>query len=185
MIGGKPDAVGIVAAEHRHVGALDRARDQHRRQAVVLGEPDVFGRRADGRRHDDAVGAELQQRVDEGALLFQLVVVVGEEEGLAAAVELAFDRAQDLGEERVHDVVDDDADDAGARGPEAGGAAVVDVADGARMLLDALARGIGDQRAVAQRQRYRRRRHATSASAIVESLIFCASAGLPPDKVAI
>ena len=117
-------------------------------------------RRADGRRHDDAVGAELQQRVDEGALLFQLVVVVGQDEGLAAAVEFAFDRAQDLGEERVHDVVDDDADDARARGAQAGGAAVVDVADGAGMILDAVARRVGDQRTVAQRQRYRRGRHA-------------------------
>ena len=162
MIGRQPDAVGIVAAEHRHVGALDRARDQHRRQAVVLGEPDVLGRRADRRRHDDAVGAELQQRVDEGALLLQLIVVVGEEEGLPAAVELAFDRAQDLGEERVHDVVDDDADDARARGAQARRAAVVDVADGAGMLLDALARGVGDERAVAQRQRDRCRRHATA-----------------------
>ena len=160
VIGGKPGAVGIVAAEDRHLRAFDGARDQHRRQAVLLGHDDVFGRRADGRRHDDAVGAELQQRVDEGALLFELVVMVGQDEGLPAAVELALDRAQDLGEERVHDVVHDDADDARARGAQAGGAAVVDIADGARMVLDAVARGVGNERAVAQRQRYGRRRDA-------------------------
>ena len=76
VIGGKRRAVGVVAAKHRHAGALDRARDQHCRQAVFLGHDDVPGRRADGRRHDDAVGAELQQRVDEGALLFKLIVMV-------------------------------------------------------------------------------------------------------------
>ena len=83
--------------------------------------------------------------------------MVGQDEGLPAAVELAFDRAQDFGEERVHDVVHDDADDARARGAQAGGAAVVDIADGAGMFLDAVARAVGDQRAVAQGQRNRGR----------------------------
>jgi hypothetical protein len=55
--------------------------------------------------------------------------------------------------------VDDDTDDTRARGPEARRAAIVDIADGARMLLDALARLVGDKRRIAKRQRYRGRRY--------------------------
>ncbi|MGC3944245.1 MAG: hypothetical protein QM762_06965 [Chryseolinea sp.] len=80
--------------------------------------------------------------------------MVRQDEGLPAAVELAFDRAQYLGEEGVHDVVHDDPDDARTRRAQAGGAPIVDIADGARMLLDAVAGGVGDERAVAQGQRY-------------------------------
>ena len=160
MVGGEPGAVGVVATKHRHFRALDRAGDQHRRQAVLLGHDDVLARRPYRRRHDDPVGAELQQRVDEGALLLELVVVVGEDKGLPAAVELAFDRAQYLGEERVHYVVHDDPDDARPRGAKARRAAVVYVADGAGVILDAVAGGVGDERAVAQRERHRGGRNA-------------------------
>jgi hypothetical protein len=86
--------------------------------------------------------------------------VVGQDEGLPASVEFGLDRFEDLGEERVHDVVDDDADDARARRPETRRAAIVDVADRPRMFLDAFARGGGDERAVAQGERYGRRRDA-------------------------
>ncbi len=103
---------------------------------------------------------ELEQRVDKSALLLQLVVVVGQQERLAAAVELALDGAQYLGIERVHDVVHDDADDTGAGGAQRGGAAIVDVADGAGVLLDAVACRARHQRAVAQGQRNRGRRDA-------------------------
>jgi len=55
--------------------------------------------------------------------------------------------------------VDDDADDARARRAQGCRAAIVDIADRAGVLLDALARGIGDQRAVAQGKRNRRGRN--------------------------
>ena len=83
-------------------------------------------------------------------LLFDGIVVVGENEGVPAAVEFALDRLEDFAVERVHDVVHDDADDAGPRRPEAGGAAIVDIAERARLILDLVAGHGGDQRTVAQ-----------------------------------
>src|SRR5690606_2794781 len=118
------------------------------------------GRRADGRRHDDPVRAQLQQRIEEIALFLDLVVVIGQDESLAAAVELHLDGAQYLGEERVHDVVYHDADEARARRAKARGAAVVDIADLAGVFLDALARLVGDERTVAKGKRNGRGRHA-------------------------
>ena len=160
MVGGKRGAVGIVAAEHGHMRALDIARDQHGRQAVILGHADVARGRIDGRGHDHAIGAELQQRVDEGALLVQLVIVVGQQEGLARAIQLMFDGAQDFRIERIHDVVDDDAHDARAGGPQRRCAPIVDITDLARMFLDAFAGRSGHQRTVAKCERHRCRRHA-------------------------
>ncbi len=73
------------------------------------------------------------------------------------AVEFALDRLQDFAVERVHDVVHDDADDAGARRAEAGGAAIVDIAERARLFLDPVAGDGGHQRAVTQGERHRGR----------------------------
>ncbi|MNT63425.1 hypothetical protein D3C72_2012410 [compost metagenome] len=84
--------------------------------------------------------------------------MVGKDEGLLVAVELGFDRLQDFPVERVHDVVHDDADNAGARGPEAGGAAVVDITERARLFLDLVACEGRHQGTVTQCQGYRCRR---------------------------
>ncbi len=70
--------------------ALDTARDEHNRQAIVFGKLDILGRRADSRRHDDAIRAKLQKRVHEGALFVQLVTMVGQDESLARTVEPRF-----------------------------------------------------------------------------------------------
>ncbi len=75
--------------------------------------------------------------------------MVGKNESVAAAVELAFDRLQDFAIERVHDVVDDDADDPRPRCPEARCAAIVDIAQRARLILDLLAGIRRHQRTVA------------------------------------
>ncbi|MNL36261.1 hypothetical protein D3C87_1583320 [compost metagenome] len=80
--------------------------------------------------------------------------MVGKDEGLLVAVELRFDRLQDFPVERVHDVVHDDADDAGARRPEAGGTAVVDITEGAGLFLDLVACEGRHQRAVTQCEGY-------------------------------
>ena len=149
MIGGKRNAVAVVAAIGGHIDALHRAGDEDGRHAVVLGQLHVLDGRADGRRHDHAVAAELQKRLDEAALLLHRIVVVGQDEGMLAAVQLAFDRLEDFAVERVHDVVHDDADDARARGAQAGGAAIVDIAEGAGLFLDPVAGGGRHQRAVA------------------------------------
>ncbi len=132
--------------------AVDITCDQHRRQAVFFRHDDVGSRCVDGWRHDHAIGAELQQRVDEGALLVELVVVIRKQEGLPAAIQLVFDGAQDLGIERVHDVMHDNADDAGARSAQRRGTTVVDIADLAGVFLDLLTGRARHQRAVAQRQ---------------------------------
>ena len=160
MIDRQPHAVGIVAAKAEDARALDRAGDQRDRQVVLLGKANVAGRRADRRRQDQPVGAQLQQRVDEGALLGEVVMVVAQDEGLALAVQLVLDGFQDLAEERVHDVVDADTDDARARGAQRGGAAIVDVAEFAGRAFDPFAGDLGHQRTVAQRQRDCRRRQA-------------------------
>ncbi|MCY1232440.1 hypothetical protein D9M72_449300 [compost metagenome] len=75
--------------------------------------------------------------------------MVGKDEGLLVAVELRFDRLQDFPVERVHDVVHDDADDAGAGCSETGSAAVVDIAERAGLLLDFIAGDGRHQRTVA------------------------------------
>ena len=156
VVGCQPYAISVVAAKHRHIRALHRTRDEHGRQAVVLGKRDVRRRSADRRRHDYAIGTELQQRVDEIALLFEFVIMVGEDEGLPRAIQFVLDRLQDFGEERVHDVVHDNADDARARRAQRSGAAIVDVTDLAGVFLDPLARRVCDQRTVAERQRHGR-----------------------------
>ncbi len=151
MVRGKPDAVGVVPAEDGHVGTFDRPRDEDRRQAVAFRPRDILAGRADRRRHDHTIGAELKQRIDERALLLELVVVVRQEEGLPAAIQFALDRAQDFREEGVHDVVHHDADDSRPRRAQTRRASVVNIADRTRIFLDALPCAFGDKRAIAKR----------------------------------
>ncbi len=153
MVGGKADPIGIVAPEDRSMHALDTARDEHNRQAIVFGKLDILGRRADSRRHDDAIRTKLQKRVHEGALFVQLVIMVGQDESLARTVELGFDGFENFREKRVHDVPHDDADNARTRGTKARRPAVIDITDGARMFLDLLTGLVGNQRTIAQCQR--------------------------------
>ena len=51
----------------------------------------IVERGADCRRHDDTVGAELHQRVEEIALFFDVVIVVGEKKSVARAIEFGLD----------------------------------------------------------------------------------------------
>jgi len=153
MVGSERDAVAVVAAIHGQVDALHGPGNQNGRHAIGLGELDVLNRSADRRRHDDPIATELQQCFDEGPLLLDGIVMIGQDEGLAAAVELAFDRLQDFPVEGVHDVVYNDADNAGAGGPEARRAPIVDIAQRARLLLDLLPGISCNQRTVAQGER--------------------------------
>ena len=68
MIGRKRGSIGVIAAEGRHIDLGHRARDQDGRHAIVLGEPDIGSRRSNGRRHDHAIAAQLQQGLNEMAL---------------------------------------------------------------------------------------------------------------------
>jgi hypothetical protein len=52
------------------------------------------------------------KRLDEIALFFDRIIVIGQNEGLPAAVEFGFDGFENLRVKRVHDVMHDDADDA-------------------------------------------------------------------------
>ena len=114
MIGGKADTIGIVTPENRRMNTLDATRDQHDRQAVIFRKLDVFRRRADSGRHNDPIRAELQKRIHEGALFFELIVMVGQDEGLPRPVQFRFDGFENFREERIHDVMHHDADNAGA-----------------------------------------------------------------------
>jgi hypothetical protein len=78
--------------------------------------------------------------------------------------------------------VHDDTDDTRARCAQAGGTAVVDIADGARVVLDAIAGVVGNERAVAQGQRYGRRRDAKRVGdrGKLDLLCQCALQACPP-----
>jgi hypothetical protein len=84
----------------------------------------------------------------------------------------ALDRLQDFAVERVHDVVHDDADDAGARGAQAGGAAVVDIAERAGLFLDLVAGHAPATSGLSRKARDTVAVEMPSVSAMVESLIF-------------
>ncbi len=153
VVGGERNAVAVVATIGRHIDAVHRTGHQNGGHAVFFGQRHILDRRADGRRHDDAIRTELQQRFDEGALFFHRIIMVGQDEGLAAAVQLAFDGFQDFAIEGVHHIMEHHADNAGARGAQAGGAAVVDITQRPRLFLDLVTRIGSNQRAVAQCQR--------------------------------
>ncbi|MND86183.1 hypothetical protein D3C80_781360 [compost metagenome] len=76
--------------------------------------------------------------------------MVGKNEGLAAAIQLAFDGFEDFPVKRVHHIMEYHADNAGARGAQAGGAAVIDITQRPRLFLDLVPRIGSDQRAIAQ-----------------------------------
>ena len=93
------------------------------------------------------------KRLDEVALLVDRIIVIGQDEGLPAAVEFRFDRLEDFGIERVHDVMHDHADDSRPGRSQRGRATVVDIAEFDGLFLDPVARHVGHQRTVAQGQR--------------------------------
>ena len=72
---------------------------------------------------------------------------------MSAAVQLAFNGFQDFAIEGVHHIVEHHADNTGAGGAQAGGAAVIDITQRPRLFLDLFPRIGGDQRAIAQCKR--------------------------------
>lgn len=76
VIGGQRNAVAVVAAIGRHVDAIHRTGHQNGGHAVFFRQRHILDRRADGRRHDDAIRTQLQQCFDEGALFFHRIIMV-------------------------------------------------------------------------------------------------------------
>ena len=82
-----------------------------------------------GRRHDHAVHAPLVQQLDDLALVLRVVVRIGEQQAVAGLQGARLDALEDLGEVRVADRRDRQADRAGAGGDQGAGQGVVGVAE--------------------------------------------------------
>ena len=146
---------GIVAA-----GVRDRAQCLDERQSPLPGAlrqvPVGSGRGAD----DQAVDAVLAHAADDRLLLVARVLAVGEHDHHVGRVQRQFDAGQHVGEEGIAQIGDDDADGVASLGPHARGAEIVDIAEALEHLLDARARLLADQRALADDERCRGARDA-------------------------
>ena len=76
-----------------------------------------------------AITAKLDQGGDEFLLQADVVTMVAEQKGLAVVGKFSLNGAQDLGKKRIDYVANQHADDVRPLSAQAGGAAVVDIAD--------------------------------------------------------
>ena len=138
-------AVAIVGPDIRQ-RAADHASHRHdRRHGVrpLLGDrPRV---RTAGRAHDDAGDIVLAQGSEHLRLTIGILIGVGEDRHEAEMIKGVLDADGELGEERIGEIADDHADEVGRGGAQAGGAAMIDVAERPHGPAYALARLRRDQ----------------------------------------
>ena len=120
VLGGEPAAEDVVDGDRALVGGRRPAVDEDDGHAAVAQRRQGGGEHG-GRRDEDALDALLGEHVEVGGLLGLPVVGVAEDDGQALGVGRLLDAAGHVGEERVGDVEDDQADGPAARRRAAGG----------------------------------------------------------------
>ena len=145
---------GAAVVEHDRIGvdALTDAVEQHDRHVGLLDDALKDAAVADA-RHDQPVDHPVEQEPDLLVLRVEVLIGAAQHHRVAGPVEGLLDDRDDVGEERVGDVRDGEAD--GARGAhlQAAGDGVALVADVADGLLDALGKlGADGGRAIDQRR---------------------------------
>ena len=117
------------------------------------------GRGAFRGREQHAVDAMFLHPRDKAGLAFRRFPGIGDEGDPARLIERIVDASREFRVERIGDLADDQPDRMGDARSEIGGGAVIDVAERVDRGLHSGPRRFGDQRAVAQNERNRRRRH--------------------------
>ena len=168
MLGRQIRSLAMVVAGEIERHALHEARDLHAGHAEIGDALQGFRRGAFRRTDDQAVGIVFAHGVDEAILMRRVFGRVAQEHRLPDPRQRALDRGGELGEIRIVQFVDGDADGVGALGAQARGAAIIDVAERAHGFEHALAGRFRDQRALAQHERYGRGRDAGMAREIAQ-----------------
>ncbi len=147
------------AAEHLHDGQAAAAKLVDDRRIGSLGG-----------RKQQPVDAMLAHAGDEAVLAGRRLRRVGKEGHPSGAIEGVVDAGGELGVERVGDLADDEPDRLRRARTHVRRGAIIDVSERADRRLHALARPRGNERAVPEHKRHRRRRDAGMLGDVLEGL---------------
>ena len=180
MLDGETLALVVVGPDvgERTADHAPHRDDRRNGQRPLLRERPGVG--AARRAHDDAGDIVLAKRPQHLGLPRRVFVGVGEDRREAQLIKCVLDPRGELGEERVGEIADDHADKVGRGRPQARGAAVVDIAERAHRLGDALSGSLGDQRTSGKDEGHRRFGDAGALGDVDDRHAACAFGALLP-----
>jgi len=152
MLDGGALALLVVGADIGQRTADQTAHGDHgwNMRRPLLGQRPGIG--AARRAHDDAGDIVLLHRLQHLRLPRRVVAGIGQDRGEAALEQRILDARRQLGKEGIVEIAHDHADQVGRGGAQAGGAAMIDIAERLHRLIDADARRFGHELTAGEHQ---------------------------------